>query len=94
MHTDQPSGGPDPIAIGQMSDQVDGLVVGQARAEQRRPFPLGEPSLAGAAVEQPVSLGLAVVAHDGQISVSPLAEVGAIRVLAAETGQVVHGLPP
>jgi hypothetical protein len=51
VHTDQPRGGPHAVAIGQMSDQVDGLVLGQARGEQRSPLPLGEAGLAGAAVE-------------------------------------------
>ncbi len=37
-------------------------------------------------------LGLAVVTGDGQIAVSPLAIVGAIGVLAAEPGQIVHKL--
>ena len=43
-----------------------------------------------AAQEQTVLLGFAVVVHDRQIALSPLAVVGAIRVLAAETGQIVH----
>jgi hypothetical protein len=91
VHADQPSGGPHPVAIGQMFDQVDGLVLGQAGVEQRRPLAFGEPGLAGEAVEEPMLLGLAVAASDREIAVSPLAVVGAIRVLAAETGQVVDG---
>jgi hypothetical protein len=74
-----------------MFDQVDGLVLGQARAEERGALALGEPGLAGAAVEESMLLGLAVVASDSEIAVCPLAVVGAIRVLATETGQVVHG---
>jgi len=28
MHTDQPSGGPHPVALGDVFDQIDGLVPG------------------------------------------------------------------
>jgi hypothetical protein len=85
VDADLPGGGSDPVAVGQVPDHGDGLVLGQARPEQGGALPLGEPGLAGATVEQPDGLGLAVVASDGQIAVSPLAIVGAIRVLAAET---------
>ena len=68
------------------------FAVGQPGAEQRGPLPLGEAGLAGAAVKEPVLLGLAVVTADGQIALPPLTIVGAIRVLAAEAGQVLrHG---
>jgi hypothetical protein len=91
VDADLPGGGSDPVAVGQVPDHGDGLILGQARAEQGGALPFREPGLAGATVEQPDGLGLAVVAGDRQIAVSPLAEVGAIRVLAAETGEVVHG---
>src|SRR5207249_8837846 len=51
----------------------------------------GEAVLAGTAVEQSMLLGLAVAGADGQMAEAPLAVVGAIRVLAAEAGQVLHG---
>jgi hypothetical protein len=91
VDADLPGGGSNPVAVDQVPDHSDGLVLGQARAEQGGALPLGEPGLAGATVEQPDGLGLAVVARDRQIAVSPLAVVGAIRVLAAETGEVVPG---
>jgi hypothetical protein len=91
-HSDLPGRGSDPVAVGQVPDHVDGLVRGQATAEKGGPLPLGEPSLAGATVKQPDGLGLAVVAANGQVAESPLAIIGAIRVLAAEVRQVlVHG---
>src|SRR5262249_51174744 len=61
-------------------------------AVQRRALALGEPGLAGAAVEQAVLVGLAEVTADGQVVVPPLAVVGALGALAAEAGQVLlHG---
>ena len=89
VHADQPRGGPDPVAVGEVLDQVEGLVRGQSGAEQRGALALGEAGLAGAAVEQADLLRLAVMAADGQVAVPPLAMVGAIRVLAAEAGQVL-----
>ena len=50
---------------------------GQLRAEQGRPLALGEPVPAGAAVEQPVLLLLAVAAADRQVAGPALAVVGA-----------------
>jgi hypothetical protein len=43
------------------------------------------------AVEQPDRLGLAVAADDRQIAGSPLAIIGASRLLAAKAGEIVHG---
>src|SRR5689334_11081798 len=37
-YADPPGGGPDPVAIGQVADQVEGLVLGQTRAEQGGPL--------------------------------------------------------
>ena len=92
VHAHQPRGGSDPGAVGQVFDQVDGLLLGQTTAEQGGPLPLREAGLAGTAVEEPMLLGLAVAATNGQIAVVPLAIIGAIRVLATEAGQILlHG---
>ena len=91
VHADQPSGGPHPVAIGQVFDQLDGLLLGQARSEERSALAFGEAVLAGPAVEEPMLLGLAVAGADRQIADAPLAVVGAIRVLAAEAGQILPG---
>jgi hypothetical protein len=72
-----------------MLEERDGFVLGQFRAEQGRSFPLGEPVAAGAAVEQPVLLLLAVPAADRQVAGPTLAVVGASLVLAAEAGKVL-----
>src|SRR3954447_3563193 len=42
VHAEAPGRGPHPVAVGQVADQVDGLVLGQTGAEQGRPLPLGE----------------------------------------------------
>jgi hypothetical protein len=64
------------------------------RSEERRAFAFGEPVAAGAAVEQPDVLVLAIVGADRQVVEATLAEVGATLVLAAETGKVfVHRAP-
>ena len=49
--------------------------------------------LAGFAVQQ-AALVLAVAHADGEVAVVAYAEVGAVLVLAAEEGQVVHGRLP
>jgi hypothetical protein len=90
VYAQEPSGGPHPGAIGQVPDQVDGLLLGQATAEQGSALPLGEAGLATAAVEQADGLGFAVVTADTQVAVVPLAVIGATRLLAAEAGQVLH----
>ena len=91
MDAHQPRGGADAVAVGEVFDHGEGLLLGQAGPEQRGALALGEAGLAGAAVEEPMLSELAVVAADGQVAESPLPEVGAIRVLAAEARQVVHG---
>ncbi len=83
-HAHPPRRGADPVAVGQVPDHVQGFVLGQAHAEQGRALPFGEADLAGATVEQADGLGLAVMAAYGQLTESPLAIIGTIRVLAAE----------
>jgi hypothetical protein len=61
-------------------------------AVKRGALALGEAGLAGAAVEQSVSLGLAVATTDAQVVPPALTVVGTIRVLAAETSEILrHG---
>jgi hypothetical protein len=75
-----------------MLEERDGFVLGQFRAEQGRPFPLGEPVATGTAVEQPMFLLPAIPAANRQIADPPLAVIRAIRVLTAETRKVfLHG---
>jgi hypothetical protein len=92
VHPDQPGGRPHAAPLGEVVEERDGLVVGQVRAEQGRPFPLREPVAAGAAVEQTMLLLVAVPATDRQVAGPTLAVVEASLVLAAEAGKVlIHG---
>src|SRR5262249_57737740 len=92
VHAGQPRRGPHAGAVGEVLDDRQGLLRRQDGAVQRGALALGEAGLAGAAIEQAVLLRLAVAAADGQVALPPLAVVGAVRVLAAEAGQVLlHG---
>ena len=77
-------------AFGDVLQDGDGLVVGQARVEQGRALAFGEAVLAGAAIEEAPLFGAVTHAH-GQVAVPTLAIVGALLVLTAEATQVVHG---
>jgi hypothetical protein len=91
-HADEAAGFPHPHAFGDVLQEGDDLVLGQAGVEQGGPFALREAVLAGAAAQAPALLG--PVAHaDGQVAVAAFAVVGALPVLAAEAAQVVVGWP-
>src|SRR5579871_1152522 len=86
VHADQPGRGPHARAVGEVLDEGRGLLRRQPGAVKRGALALGEAGLAGAAVEQPILPGLAVMAADTQVAVAPLAVVGAIGAQAAEAG--------
>ena len=67
-HADQAAGLADADPLGDVLQQGDDLVLGQAGVKQGRALTLGEAGLAGAAVEQPELMGLAVMAADGQVT--------------------------
>jgi hypothetical protein len=46
VHLHQPGGGADAVALGQVLQHRQGLLLGQLRSEQGRPLALGEPRLA------------------------------------------------
>src|SRR5262249_51073775 len=87
----EPAGLADADALGEVAEDVEDLVGRQAGVEQRRALAPGEARPAGAAVQQAEVLR-PVVAADGEVAVPALAVVGAIRVLAAEWREVVHGI--
>jgi hypothetical protein len=88
-NADQSCGLTDATTVGEVPQDVEQLVVGQATVEQRRAFAFGETGLAATAVQQTLLL-FAVVAADGQICLAPLAVQRARGVLAAETAELVH----
>jgi hypothetical protein len=87
---DQSAGLADATTLSKVSQDVDSLLFGKAGIEQGRAFAFGKALLAGAAGEHP-PLGRAVAEAHPQVVEAALAVVGAIRVLAAEKREVVHG---
>jgi len=82
----------DAVAFGQVVQDRDGGGFGEMAAVQRGALALREAGAAGVAVELPVLLVLADAAADGEVAgVAPAVE-RAFGLLAAETGEVVHGM--
>jgi hypothetical protein len=91
VDADQTAGLADAAPLGDVVQDRDDLAVRQSGVEQGRTLAFGEASLAGAAGEQAATLR-AVAEADAEVSQTPLAVVGARRVLAAEASEViVHG---
>jgi hypothetical protein len=80
----------DAAAVGEVPQDRQERVVGQAAVEQRGALAFGEAVLAGATVEQAALLRRAVACADGEVAVPPPAVQGAVAVLAAEAAEVVH----
>jgi hypothetical protein len=87
----EPFGLTDPVAFDQVFEDGDRLLVGQARVEQRRALAFGEPRLARLAEEEPDLMILAVPIADREVAGVALTVERAVRVLAAEASEVVHG---
>jgi hypothetical protein len=65
-------------------------VVGELGVEVRRPLELGEPGLAGLAIQEAVVI-LAGVAADREVAGTAVAVFRAVRVVAAMQREVVRG---
>jgi hypothetical protein len=87
--TDQARGLADAAAVGEVGQDGQELVAGEAGAEQGRALALGEAALAGLTVEEPV-VGLAVAHTNGEVAGAAPAVVGAVGVEAAEAAEVVQ----
>jgi hypothetical protein len=90
IDADEAGGLSNAAAVLEVLEDREGLVVGQARAEQGRAFALGEAHLAGAAGEQAALFVLAVAEGDAEVASATPAVVGAMGVLAAEGVEAVH----
>jgi hypothetical protein len=89
---DQAAGLADADSFGDVLQDGDDLVFGEAGIEQGCALAFGEAVLAGAAIEQAALLP--TVAHaDGQVAVPAFAIVRASLVLTAEAVQFVHDAP-
>ena len=91
--THQPGGLSGPAAVVEMHQDPSDFVVGELGVKVSRPLELGEPGLAGVAVQEAVVI-LAVVAADGEVFPAAHAVVGAPGIQAAGSREVVHGAPP
>jgi hypothetical protein len=79
-----------PAAVVEVLQDPQDFVVGKFGVEEGRPLELGEPSLAGLAVQEAVVI-LAVVAADREVAGSAAAVLGTVGVLAAVAREVVRG---
>src|SRR5262249_21954753 len=89
---DEAPGLSDAAAFGEVLEHGAGLLLGEVGLEQGRALALGEAVLAGPAVEEPDGLVLAVAATNGEVPGVALAVEGAIRSLATEAREIVHGV--
>jgi hypothetical protein len=90
VDADQASGGADAAALVEVLEHGEGLLFGEMAVEQRRALALGEAVLARLAVEQSDVALLTVAGADREIAGVTGAVEGALRVLTAETREVVH----
>jgi hypothetical protein len=90
MDADEAFGLTDAVALGEVLEHGAGLLVGESAIEQRGPFALGEAGLAGLTVEQADVILPAVAAADGEVTGPSSSLEGAVRILAAEAGEIVH----
>ncbi len=79
-----------PAAVVEVLQDAQDPVVGKFGVEEGRPLELGEPGLAGVAVQEAVVI-LAVVAADGEVAGAAAAVFRAVRVGAAMPREVVRG---
>jgi hypothetical protein len=90
----EPLGLADAASFGDVLQDRGGLRLGQVRVEQRGALAFGESIAARAAAEEADRVVLAVAAADGEVFPAANAVLGALRIQAAESGEVVHGPPP
>jgi hypothetical protein len=89
---DEAAGLSNAVALGQVVEDGDGRLIGESAAVQGRALALGEAGTAGVTVELAKLLVLAVVATDREVAgVAPAVE-RTVGILAAEAGEVVHGV--
>ncbi len=92
LDADEASGLSDAVALGQVVEDGDGGFIGESAAVQGRALAFGEASAASMAVELAKLFVLAVAAADREIAgVAPAVE-RTVEILAAEAGEVVHGV--
>jgi hypothetical protein len=86
----QPGGLSGATAVVEMLQDPGDFVVVELGVEVRRPLELGEPGLAGLAIQEAVVI-FAVVAADREVAGAAAAVLRAVRVLTAMQREVVRG---
>jgi hypothetical protein len=95
VDADEAFGLADPVALDQVLEDRDDLLLGQAGVEQRGALALGEAGVARSAVEQADMPLLAVAVTDREVAGVALAVERAIRVQTTEAREiVVHRIIP
>src|SRR5262245_10926420 len=93
IDADEPSGLSYSAALGEVVQDGNDLVLGQAGVEKRCALAFGEADLTGAAGEHAALLGRAVAEANAEVGPAALSEVGASRVLTTEAAEVIHEAP-
>src|SRR3954468_19288983 len=91
IDADQASGGANATALVEVPEHVECLFFWEMAVEQGRSLALGEPILAGLAVEQPDVVLLAVAGAGREVTGVTRAVEGAVGILATEAREVVSG---
>jgi hypothetical protein len=87
---DQAAGLADTTAFGEVFEDGEGLILGEAAVEEGSAFAFGEAGFAGGATEEAALEG--AIAHgDGEVAVGAFAEVGAIRIQTAKAAEILVG---
>jgi hypothetical protein len=93
VHLNQAAGFADATALGDVSQDGDGILLGQACPEQGRPFAFREAGLASRAIQHPSLLVGAVAITDAQVTGAAFSILGTLRVLTTKVSQLFHGTP-
>ena len=93
VDADQPARVADADALGDVMRDGHDLPWRQAGVKERGALAFGEAGFAGAATEQ-AALVRPIMPGDREITVVAFAVVGAVGILTAEAGEVVHDSPP
>ena len=88
------AGGPGPAALADVAQDIENLLIGEARLLKDSALALGEAGLAGAAVHHADPLAFAAPAAEGEIPVAPEPRVGAAGILATEVFDELHAETP
>jgi hypothetical protein len=93
VHLHQAAGFADATALGNVRQDGDGFLLGQACPEQGRPFAFREAGLASRAIQHPPLLVGPIAIADAQVIGTAFSVLGTFLVLTTKVSQVFHGVP-